>query len=639
MERKEELASLDVFYLCRELSERLAGGSIKKIYQNEGSFLFSVRGQGREDIKLYADAKKAFLAGQEFDAPAKPPSFCMLLRKHLSGKRIVSVSQPGFERIVEIRTAESRLVIELIRPGNIILVDNEGAIIMPLKTETYRDRTIAPKARYLYPPKAADPISMEFNDFMRQAGTSDRNLASFLAAAMGFGGAYANEICDVAGMQATRPVKLMEKGELFAVFGAMKSLFSREIIPSIYEDVFVSPFEMKSMGDKSVIHISSFSEAISSYFGSTAAQKQTEKEEEREEKLGRIEESRRLAMKKWEERAAENSRAAQLIYKNYPLAKGIIEALRKGRERNIDWKAIKERVAKRDTPETAAIKEIREHEGMVVLNLEGAEIGLDFTKSIEENAAQLFEGAKKAKKKMEGVEKSMGTAPAVKGAKPERKKRAAKKWHEQFRHFTTTDGFLVVAGKNAQENETLFRKYLKKGDLAFHADIQGAGLIVIRAYGKQISPEARREAAEFAAVHSKAWKAGIGNVNVYAVKPEQMGKKDPAGHPLPKGGFSLSGGREWFRDIELKLAVGVGIDRENNKAELICGPVIAVRRHAKYFTTIKPGNVEAHELAKMIRNRLLLKSSFEDKPLAETIPLEEIQSAIPSGVGSIIDFG
>lgn len=637
MERKEELASLDVFYLCRELNERLAGGAIKKVYQISDSFMLKIRVRGRGELKLYLDQKKAYLSDAEFEAPRKPPNFCMLLRKHLEGRRIVSVSQPGFERIIEIRAGDARLAVEFIRPGNVILVDPEGIIIMPLKAESYRDREVRPRAAYSYPPRGPDPVSMDFSGFMRSAGTSDKKLVSFLAADMGFGGPYANEICMAAGIESGKSVKMMDKGELFAAFGSMKGVFEREVEPTVYEDVFVSPFEMRLFAGKNAIKTGSFSESLSSYF--SLPRSGVPEKSDAERKLERIEESRNAAREKWEAKAEEKRDAAQAVYNNYALVKGITEALRKGREKNIDWKSIKERIARKDTAETRAIKDIREHEAVVVLSLEDIDVELDFTKTVEENAALLFENAKKARRKIEGIEKSMAAEPHIRGSKPEKKAVQRKKWHESFRHFMTTDGFLVVAGRNAEQNETLFRKYLKTGDIAFHADIQGAGLVVVKSAGKPITPEAKREAAEFAAVHSKAWKAGIGNVNVYAVRPEQMGKKDPEGHPLPKGAFSLTGEREWFRDIELKLALGARIDRAAGKAELIYGPVISVRRHASYFTTIKPGSVEAIELAGMVRKRLLLKSSFEDKPLVEAITPEEIQNAIPSGVGTIIDFG
>ena len=64
---------------------------------------------------------------------------------------------------------------------------------------------------------------------------------------------------------------------------------------------------------------------------------------------------------------------------------------------------------------------------------------------------------------------------------------ANKQWYEKFRWFTTSDGFLVVAGKDTVSNEVLIKKYTKQEDVVFHAEITGSPFVVIKAEGKEIS--------------------------------------------------------------------------------------------------------------------------------------------------------
>ena len=66
----------------------------------------------------------------------------------------------------------------------------------------------------------------------------------------------------------------------------------------------------------------------------------------------------------------------------------------------------------------------------------------------------------------------------------------------------------------------IFSKYINPGDKVFHADIPGAALVVVQSSGEQVSEEAKKEAAEFSAAHSKAWSRGLGTVDVYCVDPE-----------------------------------------------------------------------------------------------------------------------
>ena len=69
---------------------------------------------------------------------------------------------------------------------------------------------------------------------------------------------------------------------------------------------------------------------------------------------------------------------------------------------------------------------------------------------------------------------------------------ANKEWFEKFRHFTTSDGFLVVAGKDTVSNEVLIKKYTKQEDVVFHAEITGSPFVVVKAEGK---PDKRAGAA------------------------------------------------------------------------------------------------------------------------------------------------
>jgi len=129
--------------------------------------------------------------------------------------------------------------------------------------------------------------------------------------------------------------------------------------------------------------------------------------------------------------------------------------------------------------------------------------------------------------------------------------------------------------------------------------------------GGVVPPDARKEASEIAAACSKAWSQGFGSIDVYAVKPDQVSKTPPSGTSLPKGSFMIYGQREWFRDVEVKLAIGILVDRRAGWPRRYQAPVMAMRAYAKYFVTVKPGTVPATELAKAVRDRLGYKASPE----------------------------
>lgn len=276
------------------------------------------------------------------------------------------------------------------------------------------------------------------------------------------------------------------------------------------------------------------------------------------------------------------------------------------------------------------------------------EVEIDFRKSAQENAEKYFEDAKWAKEKLKASEEALEETMKKIESKEEieekttvekPKKRKRGKWFESYRWMFTTEGFLVIAGRDARQNEIIFKKRLNPEDVVLHADVVGAPLTVIKFDGKSITPLASREAAEFAAAYSSAWKAGLAGIDVYWIKPDQVSKTPPAGQYLPKGAFMIRGTKNYFRKIELKISIGIKfeIDKQGKQiAKVICGNVQSVNEHAKYFVTIIPGSIPQQELAKQIKIKILQKAFPEDKELIEQIPLEDIQRMIPAGNGNII---
>jgi hypothetical protein len=259
-----------------------------------------------------------------------------------------------------------------------------------------------------------------------------------------------------------------------------------------------------------------------------------------------------------------------------------------------------------------------------------------------ENAQAYYQKSKIAKKKIAGVheairktKKKMEEEPKIeKVEKFEKVEKKDKKWFEKFRWFVSSDGFLAVGGKDATSNEVLIKKYAEKNDLVFHSDLSGSPFVVVKSEGKDIPPSTKKEAAEFAAAYSKAWQSGLGSVDVYCIKPEQVSKQARPGEYLPKGSFMIYGEREWFRGTELKVAVGVKSEKEK-PPEVVSGPAASVGKHAGSFVVIKPGGKEASELARIIRTRILIKSPSEHRASIEKIPLEDFQRLIPAGKGEV----
>ena len=610
---------------------------------------------------MYADASRLFLSQHKRQAPETPPSFCMFLRKHLTGATIKDIRQHGFDRIVEVVTDRNILIFEFVPPGNVILCDSFYNIIMPLQMQRWKDREVLPRKPYNHPPSGENPYNISLETFLRMMGRSEDKLASVLAR-MGFGAAYAAEICALSEVSPEKSASGLSRGEAAAVFEVIREMGDRRSDPVSYDDGSVFPFPLKTKGGGIKGRWSSFSAPLDELFARELEDEAREGERKADEEKARIErilERQKEASGRMLQKKAEDKEKADAIYRFYGLAEGILDGIKKARDSGLPWDEIKKRVTSEPTPEAEAIVEIREHDGVVVASLGGMEIELDFTKSVEENASSYYEDSKDARKKYEGaqaaIEQKMieyedASAPAAAkpAAKEKKPRRLRKKWYEKFRWFISSKRFLIVAGRDAATNEELVKKRTEPGDYVFHTDIHGSAFVVIKAKspkgtkfagiseGGEIPLEVKKEASEMAAACSKAWSQGLGTIDVYAVKPDQVSKNPPSGMSLPKGSFMIYGTREWFRDVEVKMAIGVLVDRKTQQCEAIAGPVMALRTYSKYFVTVRPGQVPVAELSKEIKNRLGYKASPEDRPLIEALPNDSIERLIPSSSGQLV---
>lgn len=659
-----DFRSLEIRFMVRELSEKLLGGRLRKVYQygsGEKSFLFDVYVQGRGGFWLYADAERMFITNHKKESPETPPNFCMLLRKHLTGATIKDIRQRGFDRIVEIATENCVLVFEFVPPGNLILCDNFYNIIMPMQSQRWKDREVLPRAQYRPPPSGANPYSITLEAFSSVATAAGEEKAGAFIAKMGFGPAYSDEICVISGIDAAKPCGKLTEEETSRIFTAMRQLGEAEAQPVTYGDGSIFPVPLTSRKDPVSVSWQSFSAPLDEAFARQATEGAAKDKDDKIGKLQRIVGRQKEASEKLLTKRAQSREKGDAIYRHFSLADEIIRGVAGARDRGLSWEEIKKSIAAGQAPWAHAVKDVREHEGIVITDLGGMEVALDFTKSAEQNAASCYEKSKDARRKYEGAQAAITEKTAqIEGAaaqdaaapqKPvlkERVKKPKAKWYERFRWFISSKRFLIVAGKDAASNEDLIKKRTEAGDMVFHTDVQGSAFVVVKAraekgtkfsgvaQGGAIPPEVKKEASEIAAACSKAWSQGFGSIDVYAVKPDQVSKTPPSGTSLPKGSFMIYGQREWFRDVEVKMAIGVLVDRPSRMAEAIAGPVMAMRAYAKYFVTVKAGETPATELAKQVRDRLGYKATPEYRELIEKIPLESIERLIPSGTGTLV---
>ncbi len=223
------------------------------------------------------------------------------------------------------------------------------------------------------------------------------------------------------------------------------------------------------------------------------------------------------------------------------------------------------------------------------------EIEIDLNRTLHENASGYYEKAKKAKAKIARMEKLIESGINIREGEKKERAVAKRKWYEKYRWFISKSKFIVIAGRNANQNERLYKNIMRDNDLFMHAEIVGAPFTIIK-NGVNADEHTLLAAAQFAVSYSRAWKFGYATADVYAVKKEQLTKKT-SGMYVKKGAVIVLGERRWFRNVPLKLCIGF------YESRIACFPELC-KNLLKSAVSIVPGTKSKEEIAKVIANKL-----------------------------------
>ncbi|MGE0793325.1 MAG: NFACT RNA binding domain-containing protein [Candidatus Woesearchaeota archaeon] len=269
-------------------------------------------------------------------------------------------------------------------------------------------------------------------------------------------------------------------------------------------------------------------------------------------------------------------------------------------------------------------------------------VQLDFNKTVDENASSYFEKAKKSRKKITGVKETINKftkVNEVENAKEIKVKEkftklvnSKKLWFEKFKWFISSDGYLIIAGRDATTNEIIIKKHTTSKDIVFHTDMAGSPFAVIKHDSSdvklidenlkipkfdKIPEQTLKETASFVALHAKAWKLGLTEVKVFYVTPEQVSKEANPGEFMAKGSFMIRGKTNYIH-YDFQYAVGL----INNQA--ICAPISAIQKYSKTFVELLQGNEKTSVVAKKIRQILKEKEQKD-------VSVDDLVKVLPAG--------
>ena len=502
---------------AKELRERIVPGKIEKVYQPGPEDLLvhihTQRGNVRLFVSCNSQSARVCLTEGSYTNPDQPPTFCMLLRKHLQGGRITDVRQKDAERIMEIDIEAQnelgfsvcrRLIVEIMsKHSNIVLVDLETDKIIDaikrISIDVNRYRQLLPGVIYKYPP-AQD--KMPFNEVTAESELP-RDDRALMARVAGISPAISREIAEDPGRRLSEILASVEDGSARA-----RVYIDEKGTPREFHITGLSEFEGLECR-----FFDTLSECVDFYYSNREQSNLVRQKSQPLLKSVQASLSKALLKKKKLSEdllAAENSDKyrlyGELLTANLHLIKPgdrkvTVTNYYDGSEitipldEKISASANSQRYFKKYSKARTAIHEKQ-------AQLEDNEKDIQYLESVIQNIeaadnVPLLDSIRDELEQTGYVRRRQKAAQRKKkGAGPEPLK------------YTLSDGTQVLVGRNNIENDWLTMKFASKTDVWMHTkDIPGSHVIVRLDDGRNVNDlpaELIYEAASIAAYHSKA---------------------------------------------------------------------------------------------------------------------------------------
>ena len=522
--------------LVRDLKQALEGGRVTKIAQPEkDELLFTIKNQKnswRLLISASASLPLIYFTETNKPSPMTAPNFCMLLRKHIGSARIVSVTQPGLERVIELEfehldelgdLCRKKLMVEIMgKHSNIIFCKEDGTILDSIKhvsAQLSSVREVLPGRPYFIPMtvEKKNPLEVTEEEFRSVLTASPSPLHKALYQKLtGLSPIMGTEICHLASIDGDLPASSLndlEMTHLYHTFSLlMEDVKEGRFQPNIiYRDG--DPVEFSSLpltcfegGDYQAVACGSISALLEDYYSTR-------------NRVNRIKQ-KSVDLRKIVQTLLERN------YKKYDLQEKQLKDTEKREKYRIYGELLN----------TYGYELSGGEKSFTCLNYytgEEVTIPLDGQLSAKENAQKHFDKYNKLKRTYEALTdqvaetkkeiehlESISTALDI-ALKEEDlveikeemmeygyiKKRPAgskkPKITSRPLHYISSDGFHIYVGKNNYQNEEVTFKLANGGDWWFHAKGIPGSHVVVKTEGKELPDRVYEEAGALAAYYSK----------------------------------------------------------------------------------------------------------------------------------------
>ena len=523
------LDALCLTAVAGEVRAAVQGGKIDKIYQpTRDEVVLYIRGPAG-NVRLLLSANpghpRAHLTERNRENPEQPPMFCMLLRKHLQGARILELNQPPLERILDFRLetldelgdrVERRLVLEAMgRSANLLLLDGEGRIVdctRRVDGDLARgQRQLLPGLFYRQPPAVdklnpftlspeelrlvlSNPLGKAWDKLLLDSFTG---LSPLVARELAF---RAGDDSEKLAAELEKLGKAVEENHFTAYllvregkpvdftflpvlqYGPETESIPRESFSALLDDFFSdreSAERVRQRGQDLVKSVTSARDRTARKLGNQARELEATKNRERLRELGDILTSNLHLM----ERGMSTFRTMDFYDPE-------------GGEVDIPLDPLL-------TPQQNAAKYYKEYnkaktaEEMLTIQIEKGEKELEYLNSVLENIA-LAEG----EKDLQEIRQELTETGYLR--RPKTAAKRAKKVSGKPMEFRSSSGLRISVGKNNSQNDLLTTKLAYKSDIWLHTQKIHGSHVILWLEGGEADARSLTEAAQLAAYFSQA---------------------------------------------------------------------------------------------------------------------------------------
>lgn len=528
--------------VVHELNEKLIGGRVDKIYQQEkDEILIYIHSKGTNYRLLLSSSSnnpRFYLTNNSKKNPATPPMFCMILRKHLMGGIILNVEQFELDRIIFIdissrdelgRDSEKRIVIEIMgRHSNIILIDKETSKIIDCAKRVYEDmsrvRQIFPGGTYELPPlqDKANPLKLKKDEFLSFIESSDGDtpvFKFFYFNYLGLSPLVSREVCFKADVARNTKIENLTDEDINSLYNSfeilMKQVVDHKFKPvSVFKEngVDVSAFytlDIDQFGLNNKVYFHSISELLDNHFHQKDIIDRIGQRSQSIRKSIQVKLDRNINKleKQNQELLDSQDREKYKVYAD--LISANVHQMDRGLDKielanfydedmallsiplDIKLSPIAnaqyyyKRYSRLKNANVLLLKQIPETKNEILY--------LEQVLMTIENATEIEE--------LDEIKDELVSEGYIKGnnKKKKHKEKALSKPH----HYKSSDGFSIYVGKNNKQNDYLTLKFAHKEDIWLHVQNMPGSHVIIETQGKDIPTTTLNEAGILAAYYSK----------------------------------------------------------------------------------------------------------------------------------------